>query len=235
MSNSPVVSIIIPTLNEAAGLGHLLTYIAAHVGENVTYEVVVCDGGSQDGTVAQARHHHARVVQATRPGRPGQLNLGAAQAAGEILYFLHADTLPPPAFGQLITHYYQQGYPSGCFRLQFDHGHWILRLSSWASRFNTRNFQFGDQSLYIQKALFQQLGGFDEQLLLMEDVEMVTRIKRRHRFVLMPQRVVTSARKYLDHGVVRTEMTHLAVLLLYVGGLRQARLARVYKRLLRKH
>ncbi|TGE29328.1 TIGR04283 family arsenosugar biosynthesis glycosyltransferase [Hymenobacter metallicola] len=231
--SQPTLSIIIPTLNEAEGITQLLRYIAEQVGEGVSYEVLLCDGGSQDDTVRLGRQLRARVVQAERPGRPHQLNLGAAHATGEILYFLHADTLPPPAFGRLICRYYARGYRSGCFRLQFDTRHWILDLSSWASRFNARNFQFGDQSLYIQKTLFQQLGCFNEQLLLMEDVEMVTRIKRRHhRFVLMPQRVVTSARKYLHHGVVRTELTHLAVLMLYLGGLRQTRLVRVYKRLL---
>lgn len=231
---APLLSIIIPTLNEADVLARTLTHVASHVGSGIAYEVLVCDGGSTDGTAAVAEAHHARVLRAAVRGRATQLNLGAQHASGEILYFLHADTLPPPGFGRLIEQYYQRGYVAGCFRLTFPVRHWILRTSSWASRFNAPNFQFGDQSLYVQRAAFQQFGPYDESLLLMEDVELVTRLKRHVRFALMPFSVVTSARKYLAHGIVRTELTHLVVHTLYVLGTRQRTIARVYKNLLHK-
>jgi rSAM/selenodomain-associated transferase 2 len=232
MAPAPLLSIIIPTLNEAAVLARTLTHVASHLGPGIAYEVLVCDGGSTDGTTAVAEAHQARVLQATVRGRAAQLNLGAREASGEILYFLHADTLPPLGFGQFIERYYRRGYVAGCFRLTFPVRHWILRTSSWASRFNAPNFQFGDQSLYVQRAAFQQFGPYDESLLLMEDVEFVTRLKRHVRFALMPFSVVTSARKYLAHGIVRTELTHLVVHTLYVLGTRQRTIAKVYKNLL---
>jgi rSAM/selenodomain-associated transferase 2 len=234
MLPTPLLSIIIPTLNEADVLARTLTHVASHLGPGIGYEVLVIDGGSTDGTAAVAEAHQARVLRATVRGRAAQLNLGAQQASGEILYFLHADTLPPPGFGRLIEQYYQRGYLAGCFRLTFPVRHWILRTSSWASRFNAPNFQFGDQSLYVQRAAFRQFGPYDESLLLMEDVEFVTRLKRSVRFALMPFSVVTSARKYLAHGIVRTELTHLVVHTLYVLGTRQRIIARVYKNLLHK-
>lgn len=234
MTPTPLLSIIIPTLNEAEVLARTLAHVASHIGPGLTHEVLVVDGGSTDGTAAVAEAQQARVLHAAVRGRAAQLNLGAQHACGKILYFLHADTLPPPGFGQLIQQYYRRGYLAGCFRLTFPVRHWILRTSSWASRFNAPNFQFGDQSLYVQRAAFQQFGPYNERLLLMEDVELVTRLKRHVRFALMPFSVVTSARKYLAHGIVRTELTHLVVHTLYVLGTRQPTIARVYKRLLHR-
>jgi rSAM/selenodomain-associated transferase 2 len=234
MALPPLLSIIIPTRNEAAVLAATLTHLQTNTGQGVRYEIIVCDGGSTDATVAVALAQQVRVVQAPTPGRAAQLNLGAQYASGKILYFLHADTLPPPGFGLLIQRYYEQGFAGGCFWLTFDIRHWILQTSSWASHFNMPNFQFGDQSLFVAKSLFEQLGRFNETLLLMEDVEMVTRIKRAAPFALIPHSVVTSARKYVAHGVVRTELTHLLVHTLYLLGTRQRTLARVYKKLLAK-
>jgi rSAM/selenodomain-associated transferase 2 len=227
-----MLSIIIPTLNEAPALARLLPHLHATVGAGVAYEILVCDAGSTDDTAATARRHGAQVLPAPQPGRARQLNLGARHAAGSVLYFLHADTLPPPDFGRLIGHYYAQGFLSGCFRLTFDSRHWILRFSGWASRFNARNFQFGDQSLYVLKAAFEEAGGFREELLVMEDVEIVTRLKRRLPFRVMPQSVVTSARKYRQHGVAKTELTHAVLLGLYLLHVRQRTLVRVYQKLL---
>ena len=132
-SPAPRLSIIIPTLNEAEVLARTLAHVASHLGPGIAYEVLVIDGGSTDGTAAVAEAQQARVLRATVRGRAAQLNLGAQHARGEILYFLHADTLPPAGFGQLILDYYRRGYQAGCFRLTFPVRHWILRTSSWAS------------------------------------------------------------------------------------------------------
>ena len=229
-TDSPLLSIIIPTLNEAQVLAATLAHL--HATAETACEVLVCDGGSTDDTAALASRHGARLLACPTRGRAAQLNFGAAQARGELLYFLHADTLPPPGFGRLIRHYHELGYRSGCFRLRFDVRHWVLRFSGWASRFNAPFFQFGDQSLFTEKVLFEQVGGFNEGLLLMEDVELPARLKKAGRFVVMPHSVVTSARKYVSHGVLRTETTHLVVQALYVLGARQQLIARVYHRLL---
>ncbi|KAA9338523.1 glycosyltransferase [Hymenobacter busanensis] len=226
-----MLSVIIPTLNEGQALAEVLRHVAGNLGV-VPHEIIVCDGGSRDDTCAVARQYGAQVVRTERPSRAAQLNLGAQQAAGELLYFLHADTLPPPRFGVIINQYHAQGYQAGCFRLRFDYRHWILRLSGWASRFNAHNFQFGDQSLFMNAAAFRQLGGFNEELLLMEDVDIVGRIKHLHRFVVMPYEVLTSARKYREYGVSRTELTHLAVFTLYSLHVKQPTLAHWYRKLL---
>ncbi|MGY3089868.1 rSAM/selenodomain-associated transferase 2 [Hymenobacter sp. UYAg731] len=234
MSPTPLLSVIIPTLNEAHSIAATLAHLHATVGAGVAYEVLVSDGGSTDATLALAAAHGARALPAPKPGRAAQLNFGASQAHGTTLYFLHADTLPPAGFGQLIRRYQARSYRSGCFRLRFDLRHPVLLFSGWCSRFNAPAFQFGDQSLFVEKALFDQLGGFNEQMLLMEDVDLPIRIKHQARFVVMPQSVVTSARKYVTHGVLRTELTHLAVQTLFLAGTPQPTLLRVYRRLLQR-
>ncbi|MDO7877278.1 TIGR04283 family arsenosugar biosynthesis glycosyltransferase [Hymenobacter sp. ASUV-10] len=234
LAPAPYLSIIIPALNEAEALTTTLPHLVANIGTGIACEILVCDGGSTDGTAAIAHTHGAQLLLAPRRGRAAQLNHGAENARGEVLYFLHADTLPPANFGHIIRRALAAGFRSGCFRLRFNVRHWVLRTSSWASRFNAPHFQFGDQSLFVQARLFRRLGPFNEQLLLMEDVEIVDRIKRLARFVVLPQSVVTSARKYLQHGVVRTEFTHLVVHTMYVLHLPQPAIARVYRRMLKK-
>ncbi|RSK41281.1 glycosyltransferase [Hymenobacter perfusus] len=224
-----MVSIIIPTYNEAAGLPALLQYLRA--GADPAMEVVVADAGSADATAAVARQHGARVVACPQRGRAIQLNQGAAAASGAILYFLHADTYPPPGFVAAIRAAVASGAGSGCFRLRFDHSHWLLRLSGWCTRFDVDIIRFGDQSLFVRREVFERVGGFRPELLVMEDQEIVGRLRRHGSFRVLPASVTTSARKYLQNGVVRLQAGFTLLTLLYRLGVPQARLVRLYRRL----
>jgi glycosyltransferase involved in cell wall biosynthesis len=111
------VSIVIPAYNEAAGIGALLAYLRQVTADEPDLEIIVADGGSTDGTRARARRAGATVVRSPRKGRAAQLNYGARQATGDILYFLHADSYPPPGFLADLRRAQRQGYGSGCYRL----------------------------------------------------------------------------------------------------------------------
>ena len=161
------------------------------------------------------------------------MNEGATASSGDILYFLHADTFPPAAFEAQIKQAVEQGSGSGCFRLRFDFPHWFLRLNAWFTRFDVDAIRFGDQSLYVRRDIFSKAGGFNEKLLLLEDQEVISRLRKIAPFVVLPQQVVTSARKYREVGVYRLQAGYFLVYGLYRMGVSQEQLVRVYKWLLR--
>jgi len=228
------VSIVIPTYNEADGIGDLIRRLRALAGQDPALEIVVADGQSTDATAALAQAAGARVVPCPRKGRAAQLNFGAAAATGAILYFLHADSYPPPGFVAAVRQAVAAGYGSGCYRLAFDHQHWLLQGSAWFTRFDVNLFRFGDQSLFVRRDVFERAGGYSEKLLVMEDQEIITRLRRYSRFRVLPGVVTTSARKYLANGVIRLQSIFGLICVLYRLGVSQANLVRVYRRLIRQ-
>lgn len=233
-ATQPFISIIIPTYNEAASIGPLVHYLQQTVSSEPPPEIVVVDGGSTDATLALAQQAGARGLRSPRKGRAAQLNYGAAQAHGRVLYFLHADSYPPAGLLADLRQATEQGYPAGCYRLAFDHPHWFLRFSAWCTRLPFTAVRFGDQSLFVRRELFAQLGGYREDLLVMEDQELVRRLRARAPFRLLPRAVTTSARKYLANGVLRLQGIFALVTLLYYLGVPQPRLLRLYRRLIRQ-
>ena len=228
------VSIIIPTYNEAAGIEKLLVWLQQQTIDEAGLEMLVADGGSTDDTRALARRQGAQVLRCPRKGRAAQLNHAARLARGELLYFLHADSFPPPGFLAELRQAAAQGFGSGCFRLAFDHPHWFLRFSAWCTRLPLRLVRFGDQSLFVRRGLFAQVEGFREDLHLMEDQDLVVRLQARARFRLLPRAVTTSARKYLVNGVFRLQGIFTGLAVLYWLGMPQPWLLRLYRRLVRQ-
>jgi rSAM/selenodomain-associated transferase 2 len=164
-------------------------------------EILVVDGGSTDKTVKEAENRGASIVHSP-PGRAVQMNRGAFRATGEILYFLHADTFPPAKFDLAIRQAMERGYEAGCFRLKFDSGPVILSFFAWFSQFNFPVCRGGDQSLFITKSLFLQVGGYNEDYRIYEDNELTSRLYRLGRFCVLPQYVTTSARRYRQRNPI---------------------------------
>jgi rSAM/selenodomain-associated transferase 2 len=229
-----MISIIIPTYNEADQIGQTISKTRASAGD-AEIEFIVADGGSTDDTVSIARKRGATTIVCDRKGRGAQMNQGAGIAQGEILYFLHADTIPPAKFTHFILHAYAKGYTSGCFQLSFDYQHWFLKANCWFTRFNFNGVRFGDQSLFVTKDVFNKAHGFREDLLLMEDQEIIHRLKRHGNFKVMNAAVTTSARKYIDNGVYRMQSIFYRIWLMYYLGYSQTYLLQLYKRLIRRH
>lgn len=212
-----MISIIIPAINEAENLKKLLPEIRkAAVGE--TIEILVADGGSSDETEAVVQNSKARFISSPRKGRAVQMNYGAAEAQGDVLYFLHADTRPPRGFISDINRSLAEGYPAGCYRLAFDSDHPALTWFCWFTRFDLDIFRFGDQSLYVKRELFQHIGGFDEQLDVMEDQEIVRSLKKEAPFRIQHKAVVTSARKYREIGIFKLQWFFTIIVVLYYLG-----------------
>jgi hypothetical protein len=129
------------------------------------------------------------------------MNLGAKTATGDILYFLHADSFPPLHFDKLIVSEVKKGNNAGCFRMQFDSNHWWLRLASWLTQFSWRACRGGDQSQFITRALFDDIGGYDERFVIYEDNILINELYARKEFVVINKKIKTSARLYRKHGV----------------------------------
>lgn len=225
------ISVIIPAYNEEKIIAKTIRTVKKYSSNQVA-EIIVSDGGSSDRTVDVAQAEGAKVVISPKGGRAPQMNYGASKASGDILYFLHADSIPPKKYSESITAAIASGYSAGCFRLAFDHPHLFLNLFAWFTRFDIDAFRFGDQSLFITRNIFFDLKGFMEDHIVMEDQEIVRRIKRTHSFTLLSDSVTTSARKYLETGVLKLQFIFLMIFCLYYAGVQQETLKHLYVELL---
>lgn len=223
------VSIIIPAYREAGEIGKLVRFLMPLLKADGHAECLVIDAGSDDGTEAEAREAGAVVLQSPRKGRASQMNYGAAQSRGPLLYFLHADSYPPPNFLDEIRARAKEGRESGCYRLAFDEPHAVMRLYAWFTRFDLLPFRFGDQSLFVKREVFEAVGRFDESLVVMEDNELVRLLRKRNTFMVMPGEVTTSARKYRENGFVRLQLIFAVIFVLHYGGASQQLLVQFYR------
>lgn len=229
-----MISIIIPTYNEAEQIANTITSVNENAGSN-NYEIIIVDGGSNDETAFISKNKGAFVYISNKKGRAAQMNYGAAKANGDVLYFLHADSIPPNNFILYINEALKKIFISGCFRLQFNYNHWFLKANAWFTRFDVNAIRFGDQSLFVTKDVFYKCGGFREDLYMMEDQEIIHRIKKFGRFIVMNDVVITSARKYHNNGIYRMQVIFFRIWFLYYIGYSQQRLLKLHKRLIRKN
>ncbi len=219
---APYLSIIIPVLNEETLLGETLRSID----RNPETEVLVADGGSTDATRRIAESAGARVLPA-KPGRAVQMNAGAAASRGEVLLFLHADTRLPCGYsGQIQAVLNRPGAVAGAFRLGFDDSRASLRLVAAGANLRSRwrQLPYGDQALFVRKDFFVEIGGFRD-LPVMEDYDLVLRLRRKGRVSLTPGYVTTSPRRWLKHGIVRTTLIHQFMIAGWHLGISPSRLA----------
>ena len=205
------ISIIIPVLNEADNIGRLISHLKSSSNNNRIADIIVVDGGSQDNTVEIASEFEGIKILESKQGRASQMNAGADLANGTILYFLHADSLPPDKFDQLIIDSVSKDKMAGCFRLRFDYDHWWLRLAGWFTKFNWRICRGGDQSLYISKTLFEDIGKYDESYLIYEDNDLIQKLYDRREFTVIGHPIISSARCYRKNGIWRLQFHFWAI------------------------
>ncbi|OUS03552.1 glycosyl transferase family 2 [Flavobacteriales bacterium 33_180_T64] len=200
------ISIIIPILNEAKTIEKLLFHLIDHAAlENIS-EIIIVDGGSTDGALDLIKKTDLNIKTLTSPkGRAKQMNIGVKAATGNIFYFLHADSFPPNRYDQLIINEVKKGNPAGCFRMQFDCNHWWLRLASWLTQFKWRACRGGDQSQFITRNVFNDIGGYDENYTIYEDNILINALYARNEFVVIQHKIKTSARCYKRNGIWRLQ------------------------------
>ncbi|MBC1221260.1 TIGR04283 family arsenosugar biosynthesis glycosyltransferase [Nostoc sp. UCD121] len=221
------ISIIIPAINEAENIKKAI----ATTQHSLNIEVIVVDGGSKDDTVAIAQSLNVKVISSS-PGRAVQMNTGAVAASGEILLFLHADTRLPTGFDEMIrTALQQPGIVAGAFKLRIDAPLLSLRWVELGVNLRSHFCQmpYGDQAIFLTKEAFQQISGFPE-LPIMEDFELMRRLKPLGRIVIITTPVLTSARRWLQKGVFKTTLLNQIVIIAYLLGVSPARIRSWYRR-----
>jgi len=218
------VSVIIPTLNEASCLAETL----ASLRRQLPHQIIVVDGGSQDSTCQLAQS--ADLLLHSPPGRARQMNFGAAHATGDVLVFLHADCqLESGALEAAEKCLRKPEVVAGCFHMHVDALSGLYRwIDAWASaRVRITGLIYGDQGLFLRRADFHRLGGF-QNIRLMEDVFFSRALRNEGRIAVLPKRIYVSARRWKKAGVIRQTLRNWALTGLAIGGIHPDRLAAFY-------
>ena len=225
MNARPLLSIVVPTLNEEAVLGPTLDALD---GQAPPFEVLVVDGHSTDDTRERARAAGATVLRAPR-GRGTQLNRGAEAAEGDVYLFLHADTLlPPNALARIRDTLASPTATAGTFRLQFDDTTPLLRFYAWCTHWPWIRLCFGDRGLFVTRSAFEAVGGYPDWPIF-EDLELAARLHENGGFRFLDTAVTTSARRFQRNGVLTQQLRNAYLWLHYVCGADPERVAHLYR------
>lgn len=219
-------SVVIPTLNEATIIEQQIIQIRRL---NKSAEIIVADGGSSDETVQLAEKHRAKVIH-SRAGRGTQLRTGAEAASGDILVFLHADTVLPGDAFNVMTDFFSRGKNLiATFRIHFYPPYLILRMISSFTRFDTIITKFGDQSIVIKRSFYDHIGGFPDYPLF-EDIYLLENARKHTSIRSLPSYVISSSRRFKRNGVARQLIWNAWLVLLYYAGWSPDKLSEMYRR-----
>ncbi len=226
------ISVIIPTLNESENIGTLIKRLQEGGKESIE-EIIVVDAGSDDNTMEIAQQQGAKTLMSPRKGRAPQMNLGAQKAKGDVLYFVHGDTLPPACYLESIEKAIQEDFPLGCFRYQFNSDRKLLKVNAYLTRFKMAWCGGGDQSLFIKKTIFEKMKGFREDHMIMEDFEFTYRARKKYPFKVIQKDMLVSARKYDENSYLRVQFANFVVFNMFRLGYSQEALLKTYRKLLK--
>ena len=222
------ISIIVPTLNEADSIVTTLERLKLFRQDG--HEVIVVDGGSTDETVMLANSRADNVITSA-PGRALQMNVGASQASGDILWFLHADTLVPDNATQLILDAFKNRKKQwGRFNIRLSGKSLLLRIVEKLMNLRSRisGIATGDQGIFVRREAFESIDGF-KAIPLMEDLDISKRLKKLSRPCNLDEKLITSSRRWEENGIMRTILLMWRLRLAYTLGVSPEKLAHAYK------
>jgi rSAM/selenodomain-associated transferase 2 len=225
------ISIIIPTYNEAAVIAGLLQYLLQHA---PLTEIIVCDGGSTDDTITNAALPGVTVLSSPHKGRAAQMNYGASKAGGDILYFVHADTFPSKNFATDIIEAVKNNFDCGRYRTKFNSKKWIYKFNAFFTRFDWFICYGGDQTFFITQKLFTELGGFKNEMMIMEEYDLTARAKQKGCYKIFNKTTLISTRKYEGRSWWQVQMANRKAIQLFKSGASQQQIADQYKLMLKK-
>jgi rSAM/selenodomain-associated transferase 2 len=227
-----MISVIIPTYNEAATIVNLVQYLKKETNDLPT-EIIVCDNSSIDGTQQLATRAGAILLQSPSKGRAAQMNFAASQASGTILYFVHADSFPPHDFVKDIEAAVTAGFDAGRYKTKFLSSKFLLKLNAFFTRFHLFSCYGGDQTLFITRSFFSKIGGFDESKHIMEDYDISSRIVKEGRYIIFPKPALISARKYEKNSWLTVQKANYTAVKMYRTGVDTQTILDHYRKSLR--
>ena len=225
------LSVVIPCYNEAQNIAGLVAYLLKFSGDK-EIEVIVADASSTDNTVKLAREQGAVVIEQCVKRRSVQMNTGAAIAKSDLLYFVHADCFPPQSFLTDILNAVSEGYTIGRYQTKFNSSRKILKLNAWFTRFDLFMCYGGDQTLFITRQLFKDIGGFMENMKIMEEYELVNRARESGKYMILPGKTLISDRKYQVNGWLKVQKANYIIVKMYRNGASQQDMIDRYKTML---
>lgn len=220
------ISVIIPTFNE----GKILRKSLGRLKKGINLEIIVVDGGSLDKTVTIAKEFTQKIFLTTK-GRAIQMNEGARHAGGDILLFLHADSvIASGGLGKIVPAMIGLQAVGGAFQLAFDTDNVLLHMIAWLANLRTSITQvpYGDQGIFISRRTFEKMGGFNE-IPIMEDVELAVRMKKEGKIILLKDKILTSPRRWEREGIFFTSLRNRVLMIAYFFGISPQRLANIYR------
>jgi rSAM/selenodomain-associated transferase 2 len=222
----PALSVIIPALNEAHAIGATIDALKEVRG---SIEVIVVDGGSRDGTMEILRERGVNVIESER-GRGLQMHAGASMARGAVLWFLHADTMPPMDAAERISEALRDaGAVGGNFRVRFDGERVAARFLTWLyPQLRMLGLCYGDSAIFVRRDAYGQIGGF-KPFPIFEDLDLVRQLRRIGRMAHVPATVITSSRRFEGRSFALTFARWSMLQVLYWIGVHPRRLGRMYK------
>ena len=224
-----MISVIVPALNEQ---DNIRRSIEGLLNEGCDCEIIVADGGSADKTAQAAKSYPGVLFIQSRKGRGKQMNLGASVASGDILLFLHADTILETGWAsEILSVLEDTSISGGAFTFSIRSPLWKYRLvEAWVKlRSKLCLMPYGDQAIFVRKSAFDLIGGY-KNIPLMEDVDLIRRLKKFGTIVILSKKAVTSERRWSKKGLIRTAAMNQFIMLLYKLGVNPNRLARIYYR-----
>lgn len=225
------ISVIIPTLNESKYIARLIQHLRRHRTDGLL-EIIVCDGGSSDNTLEAARKAGATTLRSPKRGRAPQMNYAATRARGNVLYFVHADVLPPASCFRDINRAVREDKVAGCFPYRFDSRNPLLKINAFVTRYNGLLSGGGDQTLFVRRSVFENLGGFREKYVVMEDFDFVRRLKKKHAFHVLDKEVLVSPRKYTANSYLHVQIANAIAFGMFLLHISPRRIAGAYHTLL---
>ena len=225
------ISIIIPTFNEKENIEKIITYLLS-VPQKERIEIIIADGGSTDNTIQLARQLNVLTTVSPVKGRAGQMNHGVSLATGDIFYFIHADSRPPLTYFTDIEQALSKRFNCGCYRSKFDSNNFMLKINAFFTRLNVLFCRGGDQTIFVTKDLFEKVGPYKNEMLIMEDYDFLARIRKQGKFKLFNKATVFSARKYEGNSWLKVQKANLKIVRMYKKGKSQEEMLNTYKQMI---